>query len=88
MRNDTLQAKQTLQNDIANMLMEFEKEHNVSVFCIDVFTMNHDLQIYINAPFRCQFYESCNLKSATSRTCNRGGGNYCGMYRKLSKEVV
>ena len=85
MRNETLQAKQRLQNDIANMLMEFERDQNVSVREIDVYSMNHELQIYINAPFRCRYYEVCNLKSPTSRTCNNGGGNYCGMYRRLSR---
>ena len=81
MRNDTLHAKQGLQNDIANMLMEFEREHNVSVHEIDVYPMDV-LEVYIHAPFRCRFYDQCNLKSAAARTCNRGGGSYCGKWRE------
>lgn len=85
MRNNTLQAKQTLQNDIANMLMEFEREHNVSIHTADIYPDAHSntLEVYIDAPFRCEFYLTCGMSSNTARTCNRGGGNYCGMYRKL-----
>jgi hypothetical protein len=32
---------------------------------------------------RCKFYRYCPSYREESRTCNSGGGNYCGIYRYL-----
>jgi len=35
---------------------------------------------------RCKFFKTCKLADDTSRTCTReAGGNYCEIFRTLSK---
>jgi len=35
---------------------------------------------------RCKFFKTCKLADKTSRTCTQdAGGNYCGIFRTLSK---
>jgi len=35
---------------------------------------------------RCKFFKICKFAVETSRTCTRdAGGNYCGIFRTLSK---
>ena len=88
MRNDTLQEKQRIQNDIANMLMQLQNEHNVAIYAIDLYPANDTIDVFIQSSVRCKYYQACNYKNPNAKTCATGGGGYCGMFRQFEHEYT
>jgi len=43
---------------------------------------------FIRKRFRCEFWDTCELRKDSSYTCNTGGGPYCGKWRKLKTSEV
>ena len=37
---------------------------------------------------KCKYKNTCEHYRDNSETCNNGGGNYCGIYRKLNSKKL